>query len=240
MARELAALGCPTEKLWINRAGIPLDEFPSIDRAGRSPGPPIFLHAGRLIPKKGLAVTIDAFARVVRELPGARLWIAGEGPLRGELEAQIARLGLAGAVELLGFLDAAELLGRLHRADLFVHPSVKTASGDREGIPNSMLEAMATGLAPLTTRHAGIPEAVRDGENGWLVPEGAIAELAERMLWCARNRDAVVAAGRRARELVEREYALELRMRLLDEKYEELIAAHAGAVRALAAARSAS
>jgi glycosyltransferase involved in cell wall biosynthesis len=239
MARELARLGCPPAKLWINRTGIPLDEFPPAPRAGRPPAATTFIHAGRLTPKKGHADLIEAFARAARELPGARLWIAGEGPLRGELEARVARLGLGAAVEFLGFLDVPELVARLHAADLFVHPSV-TASGDQEGIPNSMLEAMATGLPVVTTCHAGIPEAVRHGENGWLVAEGAVAELAERMVWCARNPQAVAAAGRRARELVEREHALELRMRLLDDKYEELIAAHAVAALPLAVARSAS
>lgn len=224
MARTLVDLGCPPSKLWINRSGIPLDDYPYLDRAGRTSARFTFIHAGRLIPKKGLGVTIDAFARVVRELPTSRLWIAGEGPQRAELETQVERLHLAPFVRFLGFLPTPALVRRLHDADLFVHPSLTTSTGEQEGIPNSMLEAMATGLAPLTTRHAGIPEAVREGDNGWLVAEGDAQELAERMLACARDPDAVAAAGRAARAFVEREHALDERLRLLDEKYGELIA----------------
>jgi colanic acid/amylovoran biosynthesis glycosyltransferase len=159
------------------------------------------------------------------------VWIAGEGEVRAQLEAQISRLGLAGSVHLLGFLAPDELLRRLHAADLFVHPSRTAPSGDQEGIPNALLEAMATGLPAVTTRHAGIPEAVRDGENGWLVAENAADELAERMLRCAQDPAALAAAGRAARQSIVERHSLTERMRLLDVKYAELIAAGHGRAR---------
>jgi colanic acid/amylovoran biosynthesis glycosyltransferase len=171
---------------------------------------------------------IAAFHLIRPQLPHARLWIAGEGAMRPQLEAQIAGLGLGESVQLLGFLEPEELLRRLHAADLFVHPSRTTAAGEREGIPNALLEAMATGLPAVTTRHGGIPEAVRDGENGWLVAEGSIDELAQRMLCCARDGAARAAAGRAARLFIERNHALEERMRLLDVRYAELIQAGPG------------
>ena len=82
---------------------------------------------------------------------------------------------------------------------------------------------MATGLPALTTRHAGIPEAVTDAENGWLVDEHSPEDLAERMLWCARHPDEVARTGLLARQTIERDYALDKRMQLLDNKYAELI-----------------
>jgi len=226
MAASLAELGCPESKLWISRAGIPVDEFDFRGR-DRSPSDPLtVLQVGRLIPKKGIEDTIRAFEILRNQLPTARLWIAGEGALRGDLESQVDSLGLGGSVRFLGFLEPDALIERLHEADLFVHPSSTSASGDREGIPNSMLEAMATGLPPITTRHAGIPEAVKDGWNGWLVPERSPDRLAERMLWCARNPGAANVAGEAARRFVEQHHSLDERMRLTDAKYEELIRGH--------------
>jgi glycosyltransferase involved in cell wall biosynthesis len=225
MAASLRRLGCAPEKLWINRAGVPLGEFPLLERERSAGHPFTFIQVCRLIPKKGIEDTIEAFEQVRRQLPGARLRIVGEGSLRSTLTATIERKGLADAIRLTGFVDPAALLRLLAEADLFLHPSVTAADGDREGIPNSLLEAMATGLATVATRHAGIPEAVVHGESGWLVPENDPARLAERMTWCARNPQALREAGAAARAFIEREHDLEQRMRLLDDKYEELIRA---------------
>jgi glycosyltransferase involved in cell wall biosynthesis len=223
MAGELIRLGCAEAKIWINRAGVPLEEFPLLERSRAADHPPTFVQVCRLIPKKGLKDTIAAFDRVRAELPDAQLWIVGEGELRAALVSEIERRGLADAVRVTGFVDPDELRRLLGRADVFVHPSVTTPSGDHEGIPNSLLEAMATGLPPIATRHAGIPEAVADGEHGWLVDEHSPDQLAARMLWCARNPEARRAAGIEAHRFVEREHSLDERMRLLDEKFNELI-----------------
>ena len=226
MGTSLAALGCPESKIWISRAGIPVDDFIFRRRRRSTSAALTVLQVSRLISKKGLGDTIRAFRTVRNQFPDARLWIAGDGPLRADLERQTSSLGLEDSVRFLGFLEPDALLGRLHEADLFVHPSSTSESGDREGIPNSMLEAMATGLPPITTRHAGIPEAIKDGWNGWMVPERSPDRLAERMLWCARNPGAVTAAGEAARQFVEQHHSLDGRMRLLDAKYEELIRDH--------------
>lgn len=226
MVRRLEELGCPASKMWINRAGIPLDRFPFHDRRRRPDDPMIFLQVCRLIAKKGLLDTLAAFDRVRQELPAAELWIAGEGELRAAVEDEIARRRLEGRVRMLGMLRPRQVLERLRAAHLFVHPSVTTESGDQEGIPNSMLEAMATGLPAVATRHAGIPEAIEDGASGWLVDERSPEQLAERMLWCARHPEEVCCAGRAARTAIEREYDLDERMRRLDEKYAEWIEAY--------------
>lgn len=226
MERKLVGLGCPESKLWISRAGIPLDRFPYLPRQRREGQPVVFLQVCRLIGKKGLFDTLAAFDRVRRELPDSRLWIGGEGRLRPALEAAIAERGLGDRVQLLGMLSPDEVVSRLHAAHLFLHPSVTTAAGDQEGIPNSLLEAMATGLPAVASRHAGIPEAVEHGVNGWLVDERNPEQLAERMLWCAANPAAVEQAGASARAFIEREHALDVRMRMLEQKYSELITAH--------------
>jgi colanic acid/amylovoran biosynthesis glycosyltransferase len=179
---DLAAAGCPREKLRLQRTGIPLDEWPFVERRPPEDGSWHFLQACRLVPKKGLVCTLRAFAEIGKALPRASLTLAGDGPLGTELRREADRLGLAGRVNFPGFLDAADLRQAMGRAHVFLHPSETPADGNREGVPNAMLEAMATGLPVLATRHGGIPEAIDDGRNGWLVQEGDAAALAEAAL----------------------------------------------------------
>lgn len=224
MRRCVVDLGCPEDKTWVHRTGIPVGEYPVRHRERDPAGPVTFLQVGRMIPKKGMLDTIHAFAALSPQVPAARLWLAGDGAQQADLEAAVRERRLDDRVEFLGFLDPASLLRRLHEADVYVHPSVTTADGDREGIPNSMLEAMATGLAPITTRHAGIPEVVSDGVHGWLVDEGDREALAHRMAWCAGHPDEVAAAGGRARERVEELHDHDRRMEALEAKFGEILA----------------
>ncbi len=168
---RLADLGCPREKLRLNRTGIPLDQYPATIRPAPVDGAWIFVQACRLIAKKGLATALRAFARFHQAQPRARFLIAGDGPMREEVLALAAELGIADSVQLQGFLGQDQLAALYARAHLFLHPSELTADLNQEGVPNSMLEAMATGLPVLATLHGGIPEAVAHGETGLLVPE---------------------------------------------------------------------
>ncbi len=177
---DLRALGCPPEKLRLSRTGVPLDFWspPEVPRVVPPPdGEWRLVQVCRLVEKKGLAVTLRAFAGVAAEFPQARLTLVGDGPLREALGALARELGVADRVEFPGFLKPEEIRALLHGAHAFFHPSEVTADGNREGVPNSLLEAMATGLPALATHHGGIPEAVTDGESGLLVAEGDVAAL---------------------------------------------------------------
>ncbi len=171
LARRLEELGCPPEKLRINRTGIPLDQFPLAQRAWPVDGAWRLVQTCRLIPKKGLRTALQAFARFRDRYPKATFTIAGEGPMFGELQALAGELGIAEAVTFPGFLDQKALQALYAASHLFLHPSETTARQDQEGVPNAMLEAMATGLPVVATQHGGIPEAVAHGESGFLVPE---------------------------------------------------------------------
>lgn len=168
---RVLALGADPARVRINRTGIPLEAFPVAGRPRPADGGWHFVQACRLIEKKGLAVSLQAFARFAAAHPAARFTIAGEGPLREPLGRLADGLGVGGRVTFAGFMDQTELCSLYHRAHVFVHPSQLTADHNQEGIPNSMLEAMATGLPVLATLHGGIPEAVRHGTTGLLVPE---------------------------------------------------------------------
>jgi len=182
LQQRLLDLGCPKEKLRMNRTGIPLDAFPFQARKAPEDGAWRLVQACRLIEKKGLDDALHAFADFRRKYPRATFTIAGEGPLLGELERLRDELGLREAVRFVGFVKGAELCALYHESHLFLHPSRMTADQNQEGVPNAMLEAMATGLPVVATLHGGIPEAVRDGVTGVLVAERDRAGLASALL----------------------------------------------------------
>jgi hypothetical protein len=112
---------------------------------------------------------------------GFDCWIAGDGPLRHALEAKIAELSLQHSVSLLGSLPHEAVIEKYSQATIFVLPCVTGSDGDRDGIPNVILEAMALGLPVVSTRHSGIPEAIEDGHSGLLVTPGDSTALADSL-----------------------------------------------------------
>ena len=139
--------------------------------AGVAREPGRILFAGRLVEKKGLAVLLAALRQVA---PGWSLEVVGDGPLRAELEAAAAGL----PVTFRGALPRAELARSYARSEIVVVPSVAAASGDQDGLPVALLEAMAAGCAVVASRIAGIDAAVLDGDSGLLVPPGDPVALA--------------------------------------------------------------
>lgn len=126
---------------------------------------------GRLAAVKGVPVLLDALAALT-DIPGLRLTLVGDGPDRAALEAQARARGINHLVTFAGYKSSTEVAAILKSADALVLPSFA------EGLPVVLMEAMATGLPVIATTIAGIPELVRDGENGRLVPPGNVAALA--------------------------------------------------------------
>ena len=229
LAMRLQEMGCPESKIRINRTGIPLDALPFVDRSARTAAPVRFIQACRLIEKKGLRTTIMAFAIARKELSGSSLVIAGEGPLREEIVKMIAQMGLAPYVQLVGFLDQATLREWFSTSNIFVHPSEMTDASDQEGVPNSLLEAMATGLPVLATRHGGIPEAVVHGETGLLVDEKDVTGLAAAMTELGTDPVKRLEMGRKGSQFVRENFAQDVQVARLEGFYDEAIALNKGA-----------
>ena len=142
---------------------------------------PVLLAVGQLKEKKGLIHLVEA-CRLLREAGHAfRCEVVGEGPQRSALQEAIAQAGLEDVVLLRGALSHDDVRAAYGVADLFVLPCVVAPDGDRDGIPNVILEAMASGLPVVSTDHSGIPEAVDHGETGILVPPGDAVALAEAL-----------------------------------------------------------
>lgn len=182
LADRIAALGCDRSKLRIHRTGLPLEAIPVLHRETPADGAWRCVQACRLIPKKGLSTTLNAFATFTQKHPSATLTIAGEGPMLPALREQAAHFGIADRVRFTGFLSQEQLRNLYAESHLFLHPSELGPDGDQEGVPNSLLEAMAGGLPVLATTHGGIPEAVEHGTTGLLVPERDHEALAREML----------------------------------------------------------
>lgn len=217
--RALAA-GFPADRTITHYNGVDLERFP---RPSAAPGRGLILHVGRLVEKKGTSVLIRALAEILRDHPGARLVVLGEGPLRPRLEAQAAALGLSQQVSFLGARTSEEVAAWMARAWLIAIPSVSAGDGDSEGLPTVLQEAAASSLPAVGSLHSGIPEAIEDGKSGFLVPEGEAEPLARRiseLLGAPRLR---LAMARASRALAEAKFDSERQTRLLEMHYERLI-----------------
>jgi len=178
-----------------------------------SPGGPLaepqrILSVGRLVSKKGYKDLVDALALLQNKGLRIHADVYGGGPLRHELEARAHRLGLDGRLTFHGARLQDEILAAYRRAAVFVLAPVVTDDGDRDGIPNVLVEAMASGVPVVATKISGIPELITDGIDGLLVNEhdpGALAAAIERVLI-----DSELAAqlGRAGRRRVERDFDL--------------------------------
>jgi len=161
------------------------------------------LGVGRLVPKKGFDVLVEACALLRRRGLAVEATIAGEdGAHAAEVRRRIAARGLADAVRLAGPLAQAALLEAYRRATIFCLPCRVAADGDRDGIPNVLIEAMACGLPVVTTGVSGIPELVVDGVNGLVVPAEDPRALAEAMVRLHRDPALAERLGRAAQAAV--------------------------------------
>ncbi|MBA2242782.1 MAG: glycosyltransferase [Chthoniobacterales bacterium] len=224
LADRLEALGCPSDKLRISRTGVPLREFPFVRREAPTDGRWKLMQACRLIPKKGVATTLCAFAIFQKEFPNAELVIAGKGPLQAHLEELSEELGISGKVRFQGFVSQAELLDLYGQSHMFLHPSETPPDQNQEGVPNSILEAMSTGLPVAATKHGGIPEAVEDGRCGYLVEERDFEALAAAMKKLARSASTFRELGARASDYVAANFEQSAQIRQLETHYEEAVA----------------
>ena len=186
-AKALAA-GFPPERIVTHRNGVDLARF----ARPPAPEPDLVLHVGRLVEKKGTALLLEAMASVE-----GRLVVIGDGPLRASLERRAA--GLGDRVRFLGNLSPAEVAEWMARAALLAVPSVTARDGDSEGLPTVVAEAAAASLPVVVSDHSGLPEAVVEGETGFIVPEGdagALARALTDMLAFPEVRSRMAAAAR--------------------------------------------
>ncbi|HYR58922.1 MAG TPA: glycosyltransferase [Chthoniobacteraceae bacterium] len=213
--------GCPREKLRLNRTGIPLDQYSFVQRPLPADGSWRFVQACRLIEKKGLLTALRAFAKFHATHPRSRFVIAGTGPMREKLAVLAAELRVFEAVDLRGFLSQAQLAELYAESHIFLHPSEMPPDQNQEGVPNSMLEAMATGLPVVATTHGGIPEAVAHERTGLLVPERDHEALAAALETITADSERLYILGQAAARAVREEFEQGRAIEKLEEIYDE-------------------
>jgi glycosyltransferase involved in cell wall biosynthesis len=189
---HLAALAPDAARVELLYHGLDLDRFdaPDVARPSRDGGdsadPVVMLSVGRAVEKKGYDDLIDALARLPADLHW-RLEHVGTGPWLARLRAQAGRLGLSERICWLGARDQDEVIERYRHADMFVLACRRAGNGDRDGLPNVVVEAMSQGLPCVSTRISGVPEILDHGVNGLLVDERDVPGLAAALETLARD-----------------------------------------------------
>lgn len=201
--------------------GLNLDAYTALtDGRSAKDNPPLLLAVAQLWERKGLRYLIEACRHLRDAGQQVRCVIVGDGPLMSDLARLVADEGLEPSVTLAGWLSHPEVLDLYRRATLFVLPCIVTNDGDRDGIPNVILEAMAARVPVVSTGVSGIPEVIRDGETGLLVPErdpSAIATAVARLLG---DRELTARITERAQQFVTSEFDLARNVEGLLERFE--------------------
>jgi colanic acid/amylovoran biosynthesis glycosyltransferase len=206
MSEQVVRLGAPREKVHVNSCGVDVLHFDATD-AGNNP--PHFLAIGRFVEKKAQFLAILAFERALRQCPDIRLSLVGDGPLLDCCKQIVHALRLENAVEFLGVVSHDSVPGLMQRCRGFVQHSVTAPSGDSEGNPVAVMEAGASALPVISTRHAGIPDTVAHGETGLLSEEADIDSMANHMVLLARDPHLASEMGKNARVRVQNLFSME-------------------------------
>lgn len=220
---RLLTMGCPEGRTMVHHMGIGVDKFEFKERQRAAGSPTTLLTVGRLVDKKGHEAALRVVARLLRSSRNVEYLVVGDGPLRPRLERMAAELGIAGRVTFTGPIDDEALLRTYGRSHIFLLPSVTSESGDMEGIPVVLMEAMAMGLPVVSTLHSGIPELVTNGESGFLVPERDEEGLFECLARLIDEPGLWPQMGGEGRSMVEAEFDVRSLNTRLVEVLEELV-----------------
>ncbi|MCK5368125.1 MAG: glycosyltransferase family 4 protein, partial [Cyclobacteriaceae bacterium] len=205
--------------------GIPLDDFRYVKRASVKnkidrDEKLTFLQVSNFVEKKGHFYTVSAFKELLNSYPNSQLVLAGDGDLIGEIQELVNNLGLKNKVIFSGAVNHKQVSEFMRKADVFLHHSVTSTTGDKEGIPNVIMEAMATGLPCISTVHAGIPELIKDQINGLLVKEKDISGYVQKMKELLEKENDYAL---QARKTVENHFNLEIQTQKLSAIYDRLL-----------------
>lgn len=222
MRKDVEGLGCPPEKISLHYGGIDLDKFKFHPRKP-SPGKIRILMCGRLTRGKGFDYGLEAFRQVHNKHKNLELKIIGEGEQRRTLERMIKEANLSPSVTLLGAQPHPRVIKEMENSHLFMLPCLSIKKGHREGVPNVLKEAQASGMPVLSTYHGGIPEVVVEGKSGFLVKEKDRQALAEKLTFLVENPHLWSRWGGEGRKIVEEKFNISKQIGKLEKIYSRFL-----------------
>ena len=221
--QKLLDLGCPSEKMIKIPMGIHLDRITFTPRQTQPNQQINILSVGRLVQMKGREYAIKAVAKIIQQTPDITYNIIGDGPLRQSLQKLIDDLDLADKIHLLGWVSEQKLDSLYQASQIFLHPSVTADDGNMEGQGVVLLEAQASGLVVVATKHSAFPETVIDGKSGFLVPEKDIDALKEKLQYLIKNPQLQPQMAKAGRRHAEENYDIKKLNKKLADIYTNLI-----------------
>lgn len=233
MKESLVVLGCPDHKIIIHHLGVDLENIkPAPRKIGENEELKVMIAAS-FREKKGIPYGVEAFGLFKGANPQtkATLTIIGDtsdNPQENEQKrlilAAIERHNLGGSVTMLGYQTHEAFMRELYRHHIFLSPSIHASDGDNEGgAPVSIIEASASGMPVLATRHCDIPEVIIDGKNGYLVPERDSSALADKLAFLAFNSNIWSQMGIYGRLHIEQHYDVKRQTSVLEDIYDAVV-----------------
>jgi colanic acid/amylovoran biosynthesis glycosyltransferase len=204
--QRVMELGCDESKITILAVGLDIQKFNFSIKTINDNEPIKILTVARLVEKKGHEYAIKAIAKVVNKHSNVIYLIAGDGPLRNQLQSLVTQLEIDKYVQFLGDVRSDEVINLYHKSHIFILPSVTAADGDREGQGLVLQEAQAAGLPVISTLHNGIPDGVLDGISAFLVPERDPEALANKLEYLISRPELWPSMGQEGRRFVEGKY----------------------------------
>ncbi len=226
LKKQLINIGCPEEKIIIQKLGIPLNKYPQVEFK-REKREIKILQVSSFREKKGIEYSLKAIAILIKNFKNLKFtliggWDTDEDKIK--IVDLINKLDINQFVELLGPKTHEETINEMINSDIFLHPSVTAKDGDNEGgAPVSIIEASAVCLPIISTFHADIPEVVLDGKSGFLVQEKNYEIIADKILELIENPDQRKNFGLFGRKHIEKNYNLDNQIKNLENIYKSLL-----------------
>ncbi|PEO38848.1 glycosyltransferase [Bacillus wiedmannii] len=218
--QTLIDLGANPKNIKVHHMGVNLHHFNYVPLANQTEVLKIVL-VGRLTEKKGIDIAIQSVYGLKKKGYLVQLCIVGDGEEKQKIVALIAALRLQEEVQLFGWLTQEKVIRMIEQASLIILPSKTSKSGDMEGIPVSLMEAMARGKLVISTYHSGIPELIDNDKNGWLVAENDAGQLTKKIIEVIEHPEQWEQVSKNARKKVDESYNIDTLNRQLIDRIQE-------------------
>lgn len=220
MKKNLVKLGFDKDRITTIKLAVNIDNIEFVQR--KKAGPKLIM-IGRCVEKKGFIYALRAIKKIKNKIPGISLDHYGDGELLPELKLFTRKHGLEQDVHFHGFKKNQEVLKALYEHDILLVPSVQAKDGDREGIPQTTVEGMATGIPVIASEHAGLPEIVKNRETGLLIPTRDSEALKNAVVSLYNDPELVRKISFGGRKKVETELNIKLQVRKIEDLYQKIM-----------------